>query len=566
MPAKKPAYKVLVVDDQRVARAAVAIAFSQQGFECFHAEDGEEAFQRVAGEAFDLVVTDLKMPRANGHQFASRLLDLPNRPLVVVHSAVTHPQLVTDLMRRGVDDFVFKPTVYPAFAAKMKALVGRARSQRLKDRESETGPAEKPRRMEPPATFRSPLSPIGRGEFRRRIEAVRNLLPMSASALEVYRAATSPELDMNALVARVSTDPGLTAELLRLANSSHYRRNRRATVELDEAIVRVGVRKAGEIALSLSGLAAFRDVLVPWLNSDLLLRRSRASRAAMAALVSGGCRTDDADAIDLCLQFYPLSRLLLGIAFPDEYRQLISACAEQKISLSRAEKQAFPEPPSWALAHLLREWGIPENVCQTLSFTSHDYGILSGLPERQRAMAERIKVAAFLGDLAVGQWFDWDEITPPPRDLLIGLGIADLVTPVMQGREKLRAGEPQAVSRGVSATTRPRSGDRRAVHYVSPLEPREDWLAILLRANRLDLRQVAPPEAKRLDPRLPAVVNAVGITETAELDAALSGQETDVVLFTEPSHKMWLSSATRLVPLPSAHSWLAACCRFEPAR
>lgn len=108
--------------------------------------------------------------------------------------------------------------------------------------------------------------------------------------------------------------------------------------------------------------------------------------------------------------------------------------------------------------------------------------------------------------------------------------------------------------------------DRRAVNYVSVLEPREDWLAILLKANRLDLRPVAPPEVNRRDPRLPTVVNAVGLAEATELDAVLGGSETDVVLFTEPSHKIWLSSVTRIVPLPAAHSWLTACCRFQPTR
>src|SRR5512139_2939838 len=53
--------KVLVVDDQKNMRATTAIVLRQAGHVVEEAEDGEAAIQRVQQEAFDVVLTDLRM-------------------------------------------------------------------------------------------------------------------------------------------------------------------------------------------------------------------------------------------------------------------------------------------------------------------------------------------------------------------------------------------------------------------------------------------------------------------------------------------------------------------------
>ncbi len=564
----KPRWKALVVDDERVARAAVAMALSQQGFDCCHAVDGEEAFQRVTSEPFDLIVTDLRMPRANGHHFASRVVKLKKRPLLVIHSCVSHAQLVEDLIRRGVDDIVFKPTNYAGFAAKMRAMVERKRRAQAATHGGDTtgGSKQSPRRMEPPSTIELPFSPVSKPDFVQGIDGVQNLLPVSTLASEIHQAATAEDLDLNKLVEQVQKDPALTVELLRMANSSHYRRSKRSTVEIEEAIVRVGVRKTGEIALSLSGLAAFREMIVPWINSDVLLMRASASAAALSLLGQEELDASGTDggAAELCVQFYPLARLFLGVAFPDEYRHLISACAEQKVSLGRAEQLAFPESGAWALSHLLKCWQIPESVWEPLSYASSDYEELIELPAALRSHVERVKVAAFIGELAVGHWFHWDEIYPPPRHVLANHGIRDLPWLVDQCRKAMS--QDSRFGNASNVTARSSSGGEKArtkVNYVAALPAAEDWLAILLETSGIDLLRIDPETIQRHDPALPIIINGAGLPSSETLDPALEKAESEVLLVTEPDHKVWLQSITRLAPLPVSHAWIAECCRFD---
>jgi serine/threonine protein kinase len=108
----------------------LTFALGQEGFACDTAEDGLQAQTRLATHAYDLVVTDLRMPNMHGHSLAAEVLERPDRPVLVVHTSVDDPRLTKDLMERGVDDIMYKPAHYAAFAAKAKSLVGRCRQRR----------------------------------------------------------------------------------------------------------------------------------------------------------------------------------------------------------------------------------------------------------------------------------------------------------------------------------------------------------------------------------------------------------------------------------------------------
>lgn len=82
---------------------------------------------RIEETKYNLIVTDLCMPNKHGHALSVELLarERVSAPVIVVHTSVDDPRMTKDLLMRGVDDVVYKPTNYAAFAAKMRALVSR---------------------------------------------------------------------------------------------------------------------------------------------------------------------------------------------------------------------------------------------------------------------------------------------------------------------------------------------------------------------------------------------------------------------------------------------------------
>ncbi len=115
----------LVADDEAAVQALTARALRAEGFHCDTASDGLEAKTKLGARKYDVLVSDLKMPKMHGHALLSEVLAAPERPLTVVLTGVIEPKLARDLIARGVDDIVFKPTDYPVFAAKVRGLLDR---------------------------------------------------------------------------------------------------------------------------------------------------------------------------------------------------------------------------------------------------------------------------------------------------------------------------------------------------------------------------------------------------------------------------------------------------------
>jgi two-component system, cell cycle sensor histidine kinase and response regulator CckA len=86
--------RILVVDDEALARRFLDRALSDAGYEVLLASDGEEALRllRSSKRKVDLVITDLVMPGMGGHAFALEVATLPLPPPVLYISAYESPQ------------------------------------------------------------------------------------------------------------------------------------------------------------------------------------------------------------------------------------------------------------------------------------------------------------------------------------------------------------------------------------------------------------------------------------------------------------------------------------------
>ena len=78
--------KVLVVDDERGIRSLLLDLLSGQGFDVSMAKDGEESLAHLATGSFDLVITDICMPRLDGIEMLKWMKKSGRREKVIVMS------------------------------------------------------------------------------------------------------------------------------------------------------------------------------------------------------------------------------------------------------------------------------------------------------------------------------------------------------------------------------------------------------------------------------------------------------------------------------------------------
>ena len=114
--------RLLVVDDHPKARESMIDILKQAGHQVDGCSSAIEALQMIPQSAYDVIVTDLRMPRMHGHALVVELLERPGSPMIVVLTGVIDARIVRDLITRGVEDIVFKPTDLPVFASKVLAL------------------------------------------------------------------------------------------------------------------------------------------------------------------------------------------------------------------------------------------------------------------------------------------------------------------------------------------------------------------------------------------------------------------------------------------------------------
>lgn len=99
---------VLIVDDERHTREGLQLAL-EENFDVSVAASAEEAFNQLAAQEFDVVVTDLRMPGKSGLKVIDKALSMPNQPAVLMMTAYGSIDSAVEAMRRGAVDFLTKP-------------------------------------------------------------------------------------------------------------------------------------------------------------------------------------------------------------------------------------------------------------------------------------------------------------------------------------------------------------------------------------------------------------------------------------------------------------------------
>jgi two-component system, OmpR family, response regulator MprA len=108
--------KILIVEDDAITRRNLCILLSEEGYEVDQAGDGVQALEIVARRGFDLVLSDVIMPRMDGLKLLQRLKSIaPHLPVMIMTSYLSSsvakvPTGAAEFIRKPfiVDDLLFK--------------------------------------------------------------------------------------------------------------------------------------------------------------------------------------------------------------------------------------------------------------------------------------------------------------------------------------------------------------------------------------------------------------------------------------------------------------------------
>jgi two-component system response regulator PilR (NtrC family) len=100
--------KILVVDDDQGMREFLEIMLNREGYRVGTASDAEKALVRCRKEKFDLIITDLKMPKMDGITFLKDVKEVSPETVVILITAYASGETAVTAMKEGAYDYIEK--------------------------------------------------------------------------------------------------------------------------------------------------------------------------------------------------------------------------------------------------------------------------------------------------------------------------------------------------------------------------------------------------------------------------------------------------------------------------
>jgi DNA-binding NtrC family response regulator len=101
--------KILIVEDDAITRRNLSVLLKDEGYDVDQADDGVQALEILAGRPFDLVLSDIVMPRMDGLKLLQQLQFMaPQMPVMIMTSYVSDS---VSSVPAGAAEFIRKPFI-----------------------------------------------------------------------------------------------------------------------------------------------------------------------------------------------------------------------------------------------------------------------------------------------------------------------------------------------------------------------------------------------------------------------------------------------------------------------
>ncbi len=125
--------KILLCEDDAALLSILTIALRRQGFEVTGAKDGEEGLDAFYKGSYQMVISDIMMPKLDGFMLAEEIRSTNTDIPLLFMSAKDDKQSKMFGYRIGIDDYIVKPFDIDIFVAKVHAMLRRAKIENEKE-------------------------------------------------------------------------------------------------------------------------------------------------------------------------------------------------------------------------------------------------------------------------------------------------------------------------------------------------------------------------------------------------------------------------------------------------
>jgi HD-like signal output (HDOD) protein/ActR/RegA family two-component response regulator len=307
-----------------------------QHWEVLTAESGTQALELIKKCAFDVVVSDLRMPKMSGIELLNEVRNLSPRSSRIMISGLGDQEEVA----RSLDSthqFLSKPFDVKA----LKSVLGR----------------------------------IGGLDAYLKSEKIKNLIGHFNSLpsfptlyVEVMKELGDEEPSVESIAGIIAKDPGMTAKMLQIVNSAAVGLTRKVGSPF-EAVQFLGLGTVRSLVLSAHIFSCFEHTELKGLSvSDLWNHGMKCGRIACLILQFEQAEPADVEDAYIAGMLHDIGKLMLADSLPGQFQQAMALAEERNIHLHEAETEIFGATHAGAAAYLLGLWGLPASIVEAVAF------------------------------------------------------------------------------------------------------------------------------------------------------------------------------------------------------
>lgn len=367
---------VLFVDDERSILKSLERLFFDSDIDALFADSGAEGLKILGNQPIDIVVSDMKMPEMDGHQFLRQVKkSFPGTTRIILSGYASENELFESIIDGSNSLYLLKPwkgeelktTIEHIFAAR--------------------------------DLYRN-LSIL---EFANKLENL-SMIP------GIYNSVSNlieQDADISAIANVIEGDPTVTASVLRVVNSAFYNIK---TASITQAITFLGLPVVKSIVLSCGLLQSVR-IQVPPFNLQRLARHATRTNMLVSAIYAKVYGSAMPDSIATAGLLHNIGFVLFLHYFPEKYKLILQEYLnlEGQELLPVLEKERIGVTHAELGGYLLDWWALPYSIVECALF--HNTPLHGSVINHQPVMAVHL-----------ASYYAWQSILPRlPRTLEQGV-------------------------------------------------------------------------------------------------------------------------------------------------
>ncbi|TVM15170.1 two-component system response regulator [Oceanidesulfovibrio indonesiensis] len=299
-------------------------------------ESGQQALEVLEKYTVDVVVTDIRMPGMSGSELLSIVKERYPRTVRIVLSGHSDLECIVKSVLPA-HQYLSKPCK----PEKLKAVIEQAIrvTQLVKD------------------------------DTLRKIVSSLDALPVLPQLYDDINAElNSEEPSLQTISQIISRDVGMSAEILKLVNSSFFGFARHIG-SVEQAVTMLGVNIIKSLVLTVHVFSVFDTKKSPHISINQLWEHCiRVSNLARRLCREDSCVREVADNACIAGMLHDIGKLVFASSYTDQYNEVLQQAREENRRIWDVEREALGTTHAEVGAYLMGLWGMPDDVVEAIAF------------------------------------------------------------------------------------------------------------------------------------------------------------------------------------------------------